>query len=93
MKISSPGLIIFDNIWQAQVTVRDTGIGISKEDIPHVFDKFFRVENKVHTEAGTGLGLSTAKDIITNHGGMITCKSEPGKWTEFIVMIPAESML
>jgi len=93
VKISSPGLIIFDNIWQAQVTVRDTGIGISKEDIPHVFDKFFRVENKVHTEAGTGLGLSTAKDIITNHGGMITCKSEPGKWTEFIVMIPAESML
>ncbi|NIA23121.1 MAG: hypothetical protein GWP03_03030 [Proteobacteria bacterium] len=93
VKVSSPGLIIFDNIWQAQVTVRDTGIGISKEDIPYIFDKFFRVENKVHTEAGTGLGLSTVKDIITNHGGMITCKSEPGEWTEFTVMIPAESML
>ncbi len=93
VKITSPGLIIFDNIWQAQITVRDTGIGISKEDLPHIFDKFFRVENKVHTEAGTGLGLSTVKDIIMSHGGMITCKSELGEWTEFNILIPAESML
>ncbi len=91
--ISSPGLIIFDNIWQAQITVKDTGIGIDKNDIPHIFDKFYRVENKVHTEYGTGLGLATVKDIIINHNGMINCKSELGEWTEFKILIPAESML
>jgi signal transduction histidine kinase len=91
--ISSPGLIIFDNIWQAQITIKDTGIGIDKKDIPHIFDKFYRVENKVHTEHGTGLGLATVKDIIMNHNGMINCKSELGEWTEFKILIPAESML
>jgi len=93
VSISSPGFIIFDNIWQAQITVKDTGIGIDKKDIPHIFDKFYRVENKVHTEHGTGLGLATVKDIITNHNGMIDCKSELGEWTEFKILIPAESML
>ena len=66
--------------------VADTGIGIGPEDIPHIFEVFFRVENlRVgHTE-GTGLGLSIIKNIVDYKGGTIKVESEPGQGTRFTV--------
>ena len=67
------------------VTVRDNGIGIPQEDVPHVFDRFYKVE-KAHTPApqmGSGLGLSIVKRIIEQHGQSITVRSARGKGTQF----------
>ncbi len=67
------------------VSVRDTGIGIPPEDIPHVFDRFYKVE-KAHTPApavGSGLGLSIVKKIIDQHGQSITVRSAKGRGTQF----------
>lgn len=74
------------NIW---VKVSDTGVGIPKEDIPRLFDRFYRVD-KARTRAygGTGLGLSIAHEIITKHGGSIQVKSELDKGTDFIISLP-----
>lgn len=69
--------------------VADTGIGISPEDIPHIFEVFFRVESARvgHTE-GTGLGLSIIKNIVDYKGGTIKVESEPGQGTRFTVDLP-----
>ena len=67
------------------VTVRDTGIGIPQEDVPHVFDRFYKVE-KAHTPApqmGSGLGLSIVKRIIESHGQSITVRSARNRGTQF----------
>jgi signal transduction histidine kinase len=62
---------------QAVVTVQDTGIGISAEDLPYIFDQFYKAD-KVHTSGmGTGLGLSIVKKILVQHGQDITCSSGP----------------
>ncbi len=68
------------------VTVRDTGSGISEEDLPHIFDPFFTTKEVGH---GTGLGLSVSYGIIKKHGGRITVESEPGKGTSFTVILPS----
>ncbi|MDD2235620.1 MAG: ATP-binding protein [Kiritimatiellae bacterium] len=64
-------------------TVSDTGCGIPKKDIHHVFDPFF-----TRKDAGTGLGLSLCHKIVTAHGGEITVESQAGSGTEFTVIIP-----
>jgi len=70
-------------------SVRDRGIGIPKEDIPYIFDKFYRVKDEtVNKIAGTGIGLSIVKHIVELHGGSIEVKSEIGKGSEFIFSIP-----
>lgn len=71
---------------QAVVRIRDTGIGIAKEDLPYIFDRFYRVD-KARTTAlgGAGLGLSICKEIVDGLGGSIEAQSEPGKGTLFIV--------
>jgi two-component system sensor histidine kinase VicK len=76
------------NIW---IKVSDTGVGIPKEDIPRLFDRFYRVD-KARTRAygGTGLGLSIAHEIITKHGGSIQVESELDKGTDFIILLPIE---
>ncbi len=67
----------------ALFTVSDTGCGIPKKDIHHVFDPFF-----TRKDAGTGLGLSLCHKIVTAHGGEITVESQTGSGTEFTVTIP-----
>ena len=63
--------------------IADTGSGISQSDQEKIFDRFYRVENAVHTEQGTGLGLSIVRGIIEKHGGEIRMASELGVGTTF----------
>jgi two-component system sensor histidine kinase NblS len=63
--------------------VSDTGIGIAPEDQEAIFDRFFRVENRVHTLEGTGLGLSIVKNIIEKHNSQVHLISEVGIGTTF----------
>ena len=70
---------------EVYVTIRDTGAGIPAEDVPHIFDRFYKVE-KAHTpspQVGSGLGLAIVKKIIEAHGQSITVKSARGKGTQF----------
>lgn len=73
----------------AVITVQDTGVGIAKEDIPKLFEKFFQVDS-THTGQvrGFGLGLYYAKEFIRLHGGNINIESEPWKGTTVIITIP-----
>jgi two-component system sensor histidine kinase/response regulator len=71
------------------VTVEDTGIGISEEHLPFIFDQFYRVKKGNGNEAkGTGLGLSIVKKIIELHGGTIQVSSEKGRGSTFKVFFP-----
>jgi two-component system sensor histidine kinase CiaH len=71
------------------VVVRDTGIGIPKEDIPYLFDRFFRVDKmRSRSTEGTGLGLSIAKWIVDAHHGKIQVSSEEGVGTSFVLTLP-----
>jgi signal transduction histidine kinase len=71
------------------VEVCDTGIGISREDVPFIFDEFFRVKNdQTRHISGTGLGLPIAKRIIEAHQGRVEVHSELGKGTTFSVFLP-----
>jgi two-component system, OmpR family, sensor kinase len=69
--------------------VSDTGIGIPPENLPHIFDRFYRVDKaRARAHGGSGLGLSIAKWIATAHGGSIRVKSQPGEGTTFTVVLP-----
>lgn len=72
---------------QARLIVRDTGPGIPAEDLPHIFDRFYRAEkSRTRSKAGGfGLGLSIAHWIIEHHGGQIKVESEEGKGTTFVI--------
>jgi signal transduction histidine kinase len=64
--------------------VRDTGIGIAKEDVDHIFEPFFS-----RKAGGTGLGLATTARIVEDHKGTIDVLSQPGKGTTFTIRLPA----
>ena len=89
IKYSPKGRSLFVSTYSMRktvyVTVRDNGIGIPQEDVPHVFDRFYKVE-KAHTptpQMGSGLGLSIVKRIIEQHGQSITVRSARGRGTQF----------
>jgi heavy metal sensor kinase len=69
------------------ISVHDTGMGISSEDIPHIFDRFFRVD-KSRSVPGAGLGLSLVQAIVRRHGGEIKVSSSPGVGSTFKVVLP-----
>ena len=70
-----------------KVTVNDTGSGISEEDMPHIWERYYKGK---HSETGTGLGLYICKFIIESHGGKIWAESEAGKGTAFMFTLPLE---
>ncbi len=77
-----------------KATVSDTGIGIKKEDLPRIFDKFYRVKTvETRQIIGTGLGLSIVKSIVEAHHGSISVESEEGGGSTFTVLLPKESSL
>lgn len=73
---------------EVRLDVTDNGIGIPEEYLPHIFDRFFRVEAKVHTVKGTGLGLTIVKKIVENHGGRVEVKSALGQGSTFSILLP-----
>ena len=71
------------------ISVKDTGVGIPKEDISHLFQKFYRVDSSFTREVGgTGLGLYISRKIIEDSGGQVWVESELGKGSTFFVQIP-----
>ncbi|HEX6987495.1 MAG TPA: PAS domain-containing sensor histidine kinase [Planctomycetaceae bacterium] len=73
----------------AVLTVADTGTGIAAEDLPHVFDRFFRGDRSRQRDGrGTGLGLSICRAVVTACGGTITAESRPGDGTTIVVTLP-----
>ena len=73
---------------EIRISFRDGGKGIAPEDIPHVFNRFYRGKN-ASSSSGSGLGLSIAQKIIKDHGGRISVDSTPGKGTTVSIVLPA----
>lgn len=74
---------------KAKIQIQDYGIGISRDDLKRIFEKFYRVE-RAENVLGTGLGLCISKSIIEAHNGQITVESAPGKGSVFSIEIPLE---
>lgn len=70
-----------------QIVVRDQGVGIPSDDLPRIFDRFFRASN-VQSLPGSGLGLSGVRYIVEGHGGTVTVESEAGRGSTFTVRLP-----
>ena len=74
---------------QMILSISDQGLGIPKQDLPLIFDRFYRVDRaRSRAQGGTGLGLSIAKEIIKQHKGFIWAKSEYGKGSTFTIVLP-----
>jgi two-component system, OmpR family, sensor kinase len=76
----------------AQIRVSDTGVGIAEDELPRIFERFFRAD-KARTSAGAGLGLSIAQQIVRAHGGEIRVQSQLGKGSTFVISIPHAGVL
>lgn len=79
---------------QARLSIADTGLGIALEDLPHIFDRFYRGDRSRARESqtrGNGLGLSICQAIVAAHGGRIEVQSTPGHGSTFVVCLPAQA--
>jgi two-component system phosphate regulon sensor histidine kinase PhoR len=73
-----------------EIEVRDTGIGIAREHLPRLTERFYRVDgSRSRDTGGTGLGLSIVKHVAQRHGGELDVQSEPGKGSSFRLVLPA----
>lgn len=82
---------VYEGHNKAMIKVSDTGVGIPQEDIPHIFDRFFRVDKaRSRATGGTGLGLAIAHRIVLLHDGNIHVTSREGKGTSFYIELPFE---
>lgn len=84
VEISSAG-----DDYEVQISIKDTGIGILKEDLPYIFERFYRVDkSRSRGTGGSGIGLAIVKSLVEAHGGTISVNSEPGTGSEFVVVLP-----
>jgi two-component system OmpR family sensor kinase len=82
----SPGITTNQS---AVLSVADTGEGIPPENLPFVFERFYRVEtSRARSEGGAGLGLAIVKQMVEAHGGTVRVESEPGKGATFFIVLP-----
>jgi len=98
LKISTKTILLDDEYCRAcnrpiygsyvMLSVTDTGLGMDEKTIPKIFDPFFSTKQRGSTR-GNGLGLSVVQGIVEQHGGHVTCESEPGRGTEFKIYFPA----
>jgi signal transduction histidine kinase len=73
----------------AEVTVADTGVGITPEELPYIFDRFWRADKvRSRSMGGVGLGLSIARWIVERHRGKISVRSEAGRGSQFVTRLP-----
>jgi PAS domain S-box-containing protein len=86
--VETGGWRLEDAMWKMEIHVTDTGVGIAPEVLPHIFEKFYRTDQKVHTLQGTGIGLSLTKEILETHGGSIHVESTVGKGTRVTMGLP-----
>jgi signal transduction histidine kinase len=70
-----------------QIKVKDTGRGITAEDLPHIFDRFYRGDKSRQHNGESGLGLAIAKSMVEAHGGKISVESVPGQGAEFTIFL------
>jgi len=74
------------------ISVKDTGIGISEEDLPYIFERFYRADkSRSRATGGSGIGLAIVKFLVEAHGGSVSVESRPGEGSKFLVMIPKET--
>ena len=72
-----------------ELTVRDTGSGIAAEEMPYIFDRFYRADSSRHTETGeSGLGLAIVKALVEAHGGTVWAESAPDQGTAIHIDLP-----
>jgi signal transduction histidine kinase len=93
IKFTPPGgtvcVELHERYHAAELTIRDTGIGISAEDLPRVFERFYKADpSRTSAAGGSGLGLAIAKQIVEMHSGTIVVESQPGAGTVFTVRLP-----
>jgi len=93
IKYSDPGarvdVRVLDDADSVTVRVSDTGVGIPEEDLPNLFDRFYRVDkDRSRTTGGSGLGLAISKQIVEMHGGQLSVKSEVDAGSTFDVRLP-----
>jgi len=77
-------------LW-VEVSVQDTGVGIAPEDLPHVFERFYRADkSRSRATGGAGLGLAIVKQLVEAHGGRVEVESKAGRGTRFTLTLPVE---
>ncbi len=84
-------LSLYEAAGMVHFEVLDTGCGIAEQDLPHIFEKFYRSHQEgIEEVTGTGLGLAIAANIVEVHGGVVEVESEMGKGTRFVLKLPKE---
>lgn len=82
------GISLLDEGDFVRIDINDNGIGISSEDLPYIFDRFYRTDSsRSSSKGGSGIGLSIVRKIVEDHGGRIWAKSELGSGTDIIIML------
>ena len=89
MRLPSFPILLGETEQSARITVSDTGDGIAPEDLPYIFERFYRADpSRSRATGGAGIGLSIIEAIVRAHGGSISVSSVPGEGSAFTVTLP-----